>query len=51
MDGTGDPSNCGTCGLHWPRTMKHPPCLKLSPEERKRRGAMMAQPDPDAESN
>lgn len=35
-----DPTTCGTCGLRWPREEKHPPCLKLSPEERRRLEAL-----------
>lgn len=42
-----DSSRCGTCDLYWPREERHPPCLKLSPEERRERGALMAQPEPD----
>lgn len=34
-----DPSLCGTCGLKWLRSARHPPCLKLSPEERRLLGA------------
>lgn len=37
-----DPSLCGTCGLNWPRSERHPPCLKLSPEERRELGATAA---------
>lgn len=34
-----DDDNCTTCGLRWYSWNKHPPCLKLSPEERKAIGA------------
>lgn len=35
-----DSTTCGTCFLDWPRSEKHPPCLKLSPAERRRLGAL-----------
>lgn len=35
-----DSTTCGTCGLNWPRWEKHPPCLTLSPDERRRLGAL-----------
>lgn len=33
---------CGTCFLTWHRSEKHPPCLKLSPDERRALGATAA---------
>lgn len=33
---------CGTCLLTWRSWDKHPPCLKLSPEERRELGATAA---------
>lgn len=35
-----DPDVCGTCELKWYSWDKHPPCLKLTPEERRARGAL-----------
>lgn len=35
-----DPDVCGTCFLRWYSWDKHPPCLKLSPEERRELGAL-----------
>lgn len=35
-----DPDVCTTCKLRWYSWDKHPPCLKLSPEERRERGAL-----------
>lgn len=34
-----DPEVCETCELRWYSWDKHPPCLKLTPEERRERGA------------
>lgn len=34
-----DPDKCDTCSLRWGGIGSHPPCLKLSPEERKALGA------------
>lgn len=33
------PDVCGTCSLRWYAWNKHPPCLKLTPEERRELGA------------
>lgn len=37
-----DASDCETCGLRWEREERHPPCLKLSPDERRAIGATAA---------
>lgn len=37
-----DSTTCGTCGLKWERSEKHPPCLKLDPETRREIGATAA---------
>lgn len=39
-----DPDMCETCGLRWGGIGSHPPCLSLSPEERRAVGALSASP-------
>lgn len=37
-----DDETCTTCFMKWRSWDKHPPCLKLSPEERRALGATAA---------
>ena len=41
-----DAYDCETCGLRWAPADRHPPCLKLSPEERRLLGATAATAPP-----